>query len=77
MNYTITVGYETENLDKDGNPKMKKSRYLVEAQSVEEAMIVIAKYRSEDSRGYEVLTITKSTYEDVLNSTLSPKYYTN
>jgi hypothetical protein len=77
MNYTITVGYETENLDKDGNPKMKKSRYLVEAQSVEEAMIVIAKYRSEDSRGSEVLTITKSTYEDVLNSTLSPKYYTN
>ncbi len=77
MNYTITVGYETENLDKDGNPKMKKSRYLVEAQSVEEAMIVIAKYRSEDSRGSEVLTITKSTYEDVLNPTLSPKYYTN
>ena len=77
MNYTITVGYETENLDKDGNPKMKKSRYLVEAQSVEEAMIVIAKYRSEDSRGSEVLTITKSTYEDILNSTLSPKYYTN
>jgi len=77
MNYTITVGYETENLDKDGNPKMKKSRYLVEAQSVEEAMIVIAKYRSEDSRGSEVLTITKATYEDVLNSTLSPKYYTN
>jgi hypothetical protein len=77
MNYTITVGYETENLDKDGNPKMKKSRYLVEAQSVEEAMIVIAKYRSEDSRGSEVLTITKSTFEDVLNPTLSPKYYTN
>ena len=77
MNYTITVGYETENLEKDGNPKMKKSRYLVEAQSVEEAMIVIAKYRSEDSRGSEVLTITKSTFEDVLNPTLSPKYYTN
>ena len=77
MNYTITVGYETENLDKDGNPKMKKSRYLVEAQSVEEAMIVIAKYRSEDSRGSEVLTITKSTYEDILNPTLPPKYYTN
>ena len=56
---------------------MKKSRYLVEAQSVEEAMIVIAKYRSEDSRGSEVLTITKSTFEDVLNPTLSPKYYTN
>lgn len=75
MNYTITVGYETENLDKDGNPKMKKTRYLVEAQSVEEAMLVIAKYRSEDSRGSEVLTITKSTYEDILNPTMTPKYY--
>ena len=75
MNYTITVGYETENLDKDGNPKMKKARYLVEAQSVEEAMLVIAKYRSEDNRGSEVLTISKSTYEDVLNPTITPKYY--
>lgn len=77
MNYTITVGFETENLDQDGNPKMKKSRYLVEAQSVEEAMLVIAKYRSEDSRGSEVLTITKATYEDIINPTMSPKYYAN
>lgn len=38
MYYTITVGYETENLDNEGNPKMKKTRYLVEALSVEEAM---------------------------------------
>jgi hypothetical protein len=74
-NYTITVGYETENLDKDGNPKMKKSRYLVEAESVEEAMLVMAKYRSEDMRSSEVVSITKSTFEDVLNPTLSPKYY--
>lgn len=74
-NYTITVGYETENLDKDGNPKMKKSRYLVEAESLEEAMLVISKYRSEDSRGSEVLTITKATYEDILNPSMTPKYY--
>lgn len=74
-NYTITVGYETENLDKDGNPKMKKSRYLVEAESLEEAMLVISKYRSEDSRGSEVLTITKATYEDILNPSMAPKYY--
>lgn len=74
-NYTITVGYETENLDKDGNPKMKKSRYLVEAETVEEAMLVIARYRSEDMRSSEVISITKSTFEDVLNPTLSSKYY--
>lgn len=74
-NYTITVGYETENLDKDGNPKMKKSRYLVEAETVEEAMLVIAKYRSEDMRSSEVISITKSTFEDVLNPTITPKYY--
>lgn len=74
-NYTITVGYETENLDKDGNPKMKKSRYLVEAETVEEAMLVMARYRSEDMRSSEVISITKSTFEDVLNPTLSSKYY--
>lgn len=77
MYYTITVGYETENLDNEGNPKMKKTRYLVEALSVEEAMVVIAKYRSEDSRGSEVLTIAKATFEDVLNPTMTPKYYEN
>ena len=56
---------------------MKKTRYLVEALSVEEAMVVIAKYRSEDSRGSEVLTIAKATFEDVLNPTMTPKYYEN
>jgi len=75
MNYTITVGYETEVLDKDGNPKVKKSRYLVSAQSVEEAMLVIAKYRSEDMRSSEVIAITKSTFEDIIMPELTPKYY--
>jgi hypothetical protein len=75
MHYNVTVGFETENLDKDGNPKMKKSRYLVEAMSVAEAMGVISNYCSEDMRRYEVLTINKAMLEDVIDMTNKPQYY--
>lgn len=75
MHYNVTVGYETENLDKDGNPKVKKSRYLVQAMSVAEAMGVINNYCSEDMRAFEVLTINKAMLEDVIDMTNKPQYY--
>lgn len=75
INYTITVGFETDQIDKDGNVKIKKYRYLVSAHSVEEAMLVIAKYRSEIPGDSEVISITKATYEDIINEVMTPKYY--
>ena len=75
MHYNITVGYETENLDQNGNPKVKKSRYLVQAMSVAEAMMVINNYCSEDMRAFEVLTINKAMLEDVIDMETKPQYY--
>ena len=59
MYYLVTVGYELEQLDRNGNPRLQKIKYVVEAQSVEEATIVVAKYRSEDVRSSESLSIVK------------------
>jgi hypothetical protein len=53
MHYLVTVGYETENLDRNGNPRLQKLKYIVEADSVEEATLVVSKYRSGDMRASE------------------------
>ncbi len=45
MYYLVTIGYETEQMDKEGNPRVKKVKYVIQAESVEEATIVAAKYR--------------------------------
>ncbi len=28
MHYLVTVGYETENLDRNGNPRLQKVKYI-------------------------------------------------
>ena len=40
MHYLVTIGYETEQMDREGNPRVKKYKYIIEAESVEEATIV-------------------------------------
>ena len=35
MHYLVTVGYETEQLDRNGNPRLQKVKYIVEAETVE------------------------------------------
>ena len=53
MYYLATVGYEKEQLDRNGNPRLYKVKYVVQAESVEEATIVLNKYKSEDIRSSE------------------------
>ena len=36
MYYLVTVGYESETLDREGNPRIQKVNYVVEAESTEE-----------------------------------------
>jgi hypothetical protein len=75
MYYSITVGYELETMDKEGNPKIKKVKYLVEAESVEEASIVMGHYLAEDRRGSKVISVVEDKTEDVISQELKPKYY--
>lgn len=75
MHYLVTVGYETEQLDRNGDPRLVKSKYVVDAESVEETTIIIAKYRDGDTRSSEVLSITQLPIECVLTPKLTPEFY--
>jgi hypothetical protein len=75
MYYLITIGYETEQTDREGNPRIKKVKYVLQANSVEEATIVAAKYRSGDIRGSESLSVAKMQIECVIDEKNTPEYY--
>jgi len=67
MYYLVTIGYETEQMDREGNPRIKKVKYVLQAESVEEATIVAGKYRSGDIRGSESLSVVKMPIECVID----------
>lgn len=75
MYYLVTIGYETEQMDREGNPKVKKVKYVLQAESVEEATIVAAKYRAGDIRGSESLSVVKMPIECVIDKNNTPEYY--
>lgn len=75
MYYLVTIGYETEQLDRNGNPRLQKAKYIVSAESVEEVSIVAAKYRSGDTRSSESISIVKMGIECVIDQKNTPEYY--
>jgi hypothetical protein len=75
MHYLVTIGYETENLDRNGNPRLQKLKYVIEAESVEEATLIASKYRSGDTRSSESLSIGKLQIECVIDPKNTPEYY--
>ena len=32
MYYLVTIGYETEQMDREGNPRVKKVKYVLQAE---------------------------------------------
>ncbi len=75
MHYLVTIGYETEQMDREGNPRLKKVKYVIEADSVEEATIVASKYRAEDIRSSESISIVKLPVECIIDKKNTPQYY--
>jgi hypothetical protein len=75
MHYLVTIGFETENLDRNGNPRLQKVKYIVEAESVEEATLIASKYRAGDTRSSESLSIAKMPIECVIDPKNTPEYY--
>tara|TARA_B100000287_G_scaffold308892_1_gene292067 strand:+ start:259 stop:492 length:234 start_codon:yes stop_codon:yes gene_type:complete len=75
MYYQAIVAFETGALDGNGNPKVKKFKYIVESESVYEATTRVSKYLAEDTRDSEIVSLVKAPYEDILHPTLTPKYY--
>jgi hypothetical protein len=62
-------------MDRNGNPRLQKLKYVIEAESVEEATIIASKYRAEDIRGSESIAIVKLPIECVIDSKNTPQYY--
>jgi len=77
MYYIAIVASETGVIDNEGNPKIKKFKYIVESESVYEATKRLSHYLSEDTRDSEIVSLVKAPYEDILHPTLTPKYYSN
>jgi len=75
MHYLVTIGYETEQMDRNGNPRLQKSKYVVEAETVEEATIVASKYRAGDVRSSESISVAKMAIECIIDPKNTPEYY--
>lgn len=75
MHYLVTIGYETEQMDRNGNPRLQKMKYIVEAETVEEATIVASKYRAGDIRSSESISIVKMPIECIIDTKNTPEYY--
>lgn len=76
MYYLVTVGYESETLDREGNPRIQKVNYVVEADSTEEVTIIVAKYRGELSTlGSKTMAIKELKIETIISPEITPQYY--
>ena len=75
MYYLAIVAFETGVIDNQGNPKVKKFKYIVESESVYEATQRLSKYLTEDTRDSEIVSLVKAPFEDILHPQLTPNYY--
>lgn len=75
MHYLVTIGYETEQQDRNGNNRLQKMKYIFEGESVEEVTIVAAKYGAGDMRNFEILSIVKMPIECIIDKKNTPEYY--
>jgi len=71
MYYLAIVAFETGVVDNQGNPKVKKFKYIVESESVYEA----TQRLTEDTRDSEIVSLVKAPFEDILHPKLTPNYY--
>jgi hypothetical protein len=75
MHYLVTIGYETEQMDRNGNARLQKLKYVIEAETVEEATIVASKYRAGDVRSSESISVAKMAIECIIDGKNTPEYY--
>jgi len=75
MYYLVTIGYETEQQDRNGNPRLEKSKYVIEAESAEESILRAAKYTSGDVRSSEVLAVAQMPIQCIISAKETPEYY--
>lgn len=64
--YVCQVGFEQDQLDKEGKPKIKKYKFLVQDETLYAAMMTLQEYMKTESRGHEVISIAEAKFEDII-----------
>ena len=75
MHYTVTVGYESEQLDREGNPRLTKSNNIVQAESNAEANITASKFLAGDIRSSQIIDVKKLKIDCIIDDKNTPEYY--
>lgn len=75
MHFLVTIGYETDRQDREGNARLQKLKYILEAETAEEAIIVASKYRAGDARASQSISLAKLAIECVIDRETMPQYY--
>ena len=75
MYYLVTIGYETERMDRNGNPQLEKLKYIFEAESAEETIILAGKYIGTGMRSGEVLEVRHQSIDCIISQKETPEYY--
>jgi len=75
MYYQVTIGYETERQDRNGNAVLEKLKYIIEAESAEESILRAAKYIGTGMRSGEVLEVKQIPIECIISEKETPEYY--
>lgn len=64
--YVCVVAFETDQLDKEGNPKVKKAKFLIEDVALFAAVSTIIDYLKTDNRSYELVSVSEAKFEDII-----------
>lgn len=75
MYYLVTVGYETDQIGRNGNARLEKIKYVIEGESAEEVIIRTAKYIGTGVRSGEVLAVANMPIDCVISAKETPEYY--
>ena len=71
--YVAVVAFETDKLDKEGNPKTKKSKFLVDGVTLYDALDSLMAYMKTDSRGWDIKSIAEAKFEDIIGQKKTTK----
>lgn len=75
MYYQVTIGYETERQDRNGNPALEKLKYIFEAESAEETILLAGKYIGTGMRSGELLEVKQIPIDCIISEKETPEYY--
>jgi hypothetical protein len=75
MYYLATIGFSTDQVDREGNARVKKFKYGFQADSVEEVSTLVAEYCKGDTRDHELLGVVKMGVECIIDPKNNPEIY--